>query len=87
MIKHKSTRRRAPLLWRRSDLKIKKRWDKLFSKKKRDRKKERKLLDEVFEIEMDGIYSNNSEKKRQGKDAMTYGRLKNYDSKLFKKTK
>ena len=82
MIRHKSTRRRAPLLWRKSDLKIKKRIDKLFSKK-RNRKEERKFLNDMADKEM----SDNLKEQRQGYEAYLYARVKNRDRKLFKKTK
>ena len=82
MIRHKSTRRRAPLLWRKSDLKIKKRIDKLFSKK-RNRKEERKFLNDMADKEM----SDNLKEQRQGYEAHLYARVKNRDRKLFKKTK
>ena len=84
MIKHKSTRRRAPLLWRRSDLKIKKRIDKLYSNSKKiNRKKQTKLLNDIANLE----YSGNLEKQRQGYDAFKYAKLKYKDKKYFKKTK
>ena len=83
MIKHKSTRRRAPLLWRRSDLKIKKRIDKLLSKKKRNYKKERKLLKDITDKE----FSTDLKEQRQGYQADLYARLKNRDRKIFKKAK
>tara|TARA_R100000322_G_scaffold153287_1_gene111469 strand:+ start:69 stop:317 length:249 start_codon:yes stop_codon:yes gene_type:complete len=82
VIKHKSTRRRAPLLWRKSDLKIKKRIDKLYSKKI-NRKKQTKLLNNIANLE----FSGNLEKQRQGYDAFKYAKLKYKDKKYFKKTK
>ena len=84
MIRHKSTRRRAPLLWRKSDLKIKKRIDKLYSNSKKiNRKEQTKLLNDIANLE----FSDNLEKRRQGYDAFKYAKIKCKDKKYFKKTK
>ena len=84
MIRHKSTRRRAPLLWRKSDLKIKKRIDKLYSNSKKiNRKEQTKLLNDIANLE----FSDNLEKRRQGYDAFKYAKIKYNDKKYFKKTK
>ena len=84
MIRHKSTRRRAPLLWRKSDLKIKKRIDKLYSNSKKiNRKEQTKLLNDIANLE----FSDNLEKRRQGYDAFKYAKIKYKDKKYFKKTK
>ena len=84
MIRHKSTRRREPLLWRKTDLKIKKRIDKLYSNSKKiNRKEQTKLLNDIANLE----FSDNLEKRRQGYDAFKYAKIKYKDKIYFKKTK
>jgi len=80
VIKTKESRRRAPLLWKKSDLKIKKRIDNLDPKatKKVKRKKFRKTLNDMADL----IMSDDLEKQRQGMDGIKYLRVRDYDSRL-----
>ena len=85
MIKTKESRRRAPLLWKKSDLKIKKRIDNLDpkAKKKVKRKKFRKTLNDMADL----IMSDNLETQRKGMAGIKYLRLRDYDSRLGITTK
>ena len=55
----------------------------MLSKKKRNYKKERKLLKDITDKE----FSTDLKEQRQGYQADLYARLKNRDRKIFKKAK